>query len=50
MRIKYESKFTDFMPQKGKWSREIHIAADKDICVCCIMVGVSHHFRGKIYI
>ena len=36
MRIKYESKLTNFMPQKGKRCREVYITADKDIRICCI--------------
>ncbi len=50
MRIKYESKLTDFIPQKGKRSREVYITADKDIRICRIMVSISHHFSGEIYI
>ena len=50
MRIKYESKLTNFMPQKGKRCREVYITADKDIRICCIVVSISHHFRSEIYI
>ena len=50
MRIKYESKLTNFMPQKGKRSREVYITADEDIRICCTMVSICHHFRCEIYI
>ena len=50
MRIEHERTFANFMPEERKWCRKVHIATNKDKCICGIPIRIGHHRRSQVHI